>query len=111
MVSSPIPRKTIKLKMPASTVSAGIEYRIVWSETDAHWDIYRNGSKTGASRRKKQSAVDMAILAIRAEERSPQMNAVVVSLEDGIMKIEWSDPPNAVAAAGGMKSGAFNSGA
>jgi hypothetical protein len=111
MLPSSTPRKTIRLKMPASHVSAEIEYRVVWNETGAHWEIYRNGARTGASRRKKQSAIDMAILAIKAEKRSPEAKAIVTSLKDRILKIEWSGPPNDVAAASGMKSEVSNSGA
>ncbi len=48
----------------------------------------RNGRKTGVSRRKRQSAIDMAILAIRAEERSPDAKAIVMSLKDRILKTE-----------------------
>jgi hypothetical protein len=50
--------------------------------------------KIGISRRKKQSAIDTAILAIRAEERLPATKAIVASLKDRILKIEWSSPPN-----------------
>jgi len=80
--------------MPASPVSVEIEYRVVWNDASAHWEIYRNAAKTGKSRRKKQSAIDMAIIAIRAEERSPEAKAIVVSLKDRILKIEWSSQPN-----------------
>jgi len=110
MLPSSTPRKTIKLKMPASSALAGIEYRVVWSETGAHWEIYRNGAKTGVSRRKKQSAIDTAILAIQAEERSPGTNAIVASLKDRILKIEWSSPPNGVMTASRANSGVSNPG-
>jgi hypothetical protein len=82
------------LKVPASHIAAEIEYRVVWSEINAHWEIHRNGDKTSASRRKKQSAIDMAILAIKSEERSPGAKVIVTSLKDRALKIEWVDPSN-----------------
>ena len=88
------PRKIITLKAPASRVAADIEYRLVWSQIDAHWEIHRNGAKTNAARRKKQSAIDMAILAIQAEEKSPDAKVIVTSLKDRTLKTEWASPPN-----------------
>jgi hypothetical protein len=87
-------RKILTLKAPASRKAADIEYRLVWSEIDAHWEIYRNGAKTSASRRKKQSAIDMAILAIQAEEKSPDAKVIVTSLKDRTLKTEWAGPSN-----------------
>lgn len=82
------PRKILRLKMPASRIGADIEYRVVWSEISAHWEIHRNGVRTSAARRKKQSAIDMAILAIQSEVRSPEAKVIVTSLKDRTLKIE-----------------------
>jgi hypothetical protein len=95
MLSKATPRKIITLKRPASRTTADIEYRIVWSETNAHWEIHRNGVKTSASRRKKQSAIDTAILAIQSEVRSSNAKAMVTSLKDRTLKTEWVGPPQA----------------
>ncbi|HWM60554.1 MAG TPA: hypothetical protein VNN98_00305 [Rhizomicrobium sp.] len=75
-------------------MAADIEYRLVWSEINAHWEIHRNGAKTSACRRKKQSAIDMAILAIQAEEKSPDAKVIVTSLKDRTLKTEWAGPSN-----------------
>ena len=87
-------RKIISLKAPARRRVPDIEYRIVWSEIDAHWEIHRNGAKTSASRRKKQSAIDIAILTVQSEERSPEARVIVTSLKDRILKTEWVSPLN-----------------
>ena len=75
-------------------MTADIEYRVVWSETSAHWEIHRNGVKTGASRRKRQSAIDIAILAGQSEERPPEAKIIVTSMKDRTLKTEWVSPPN-----------------
>jgi hypothetical protein len=93
MPSKTTPRKIITLKRPVSRPAPEIEYRLVWSASDAHWEIHRNGVKTSASRRKKQSAIDMAILAIQAEPRRPDAKAIVTSLKDRALKTEWVSPP------------------
>jgi hypothetical protein len=90
MRSSATLRKIITLKRPASRTAADIEYRVAWNEIGGDWEIFRNGEKTGRSRRKKQSAIDMAILAIRSEEKSSAAKVIVTSLKDGSFKIEWA---------------------
>jgi hypothetical protein len=82
-------RKIIRLKTPASHTAADIEYRVVWSESNAHWEIQRNGAKTSTSRRKKQSAIDIAILACQSEVRSPEVKVIVTSSKNRILKTEW----------------------
>lgn len=80
--------------MPVTRIAADIEYRVVWSEINAHWEIHRNGAKTSASRRKKQSAIDMAIFAIQSEAKPPEAKVIVTSLKDKILKTEWVEPSN-----------------
>jgi hypothetical protein len=92
MLRKTTPRKIITLKGPVSHSAGDIEYRIVWSERDAHWEIHRNGAKTGASRRKKQSALDLAIRAIQSEVKAPEAKIVVTSLKDRALKTEWVSP-------------------
>jgi hypothetical protein len=80
--------------MPASPTTADVEYRVVWNQISRDWEIYRNGAKTTAARRKKQSAIDIAILALRAEDRPPGAKAIVTSLKDNAVKTEWESPPS-----------------
>jgi len=42
-------RKMLSLKPPVSPIAADIEYRLVWSEIRAQWEIHRNGARTSAS--------------------------------------------------------------
>lgn len=83
-------RKTLTLKNPA--LAKPLEYRVVWNGTTAEWEIYRNGVKTGQARRKKQSAIDMAVLAIKSDESFAAAKAVVVSVKDGAHQAEWTRP-------------------
>lgn len=91
MLSSSTPRKILRLKVPAP--AADIEYRIVWNQVSAHWEIHRNGAKTDAARRKKQSAIDIAIQTIQSEKRPPGTKAIVTSFKDRTLKTEWVAPP------------------
>jgi hypothetical protein len=92
MLSKTIPRKVIRLKAPAAGLTSDIEYRVVWNQTHAQWEIHRNGAKTSNARRKKQSAVDLAISAIQAEVRPPEAKLIVTSLKDKTLKTEWVGP-------------------
>ena len=94
MLSKTSPRKIIRLKMPAPRLAADIEYRVVWSEISAHWEIHRNGAKTSTSRRKKQSAIDMAILAGQSEVRPAEVKVIVTSLKGRTLKTEWESRSN-----------------
>jgi hypothetical protein len=85
----PKPRKTLSLKRPVQPNWAVLEYRLVWNETSVAWDIYRNGMNTGSSRRKKRSAIDTAILAIKADHKLVGAKASVISVKDGLLKPEW----------------------
>jgi hypothetical protein len=75
-------------------MAADIEYRIVWSKFNAHWDIHRNAVNTAVSRRKKQSAIDTAILATKSELSPQKAKAIVTSFKDGSLKTEWVSPSN-----------------
>jgi hypothetical protein len=83
-------RKIISLGKPLRKDYAVLEYRIVWNDVSWEWGILRNGTSTGLARRKKQSALDIAILAIQNDENASQMKAKIVSLKDGLSKIEWT---------------------
>ena len=88
-------RKIIKLKTPAPRLTAEIEYRVAWNEICAHWEILRNGTSTNTSRRKKRSAIDLAILAIQSEENPMEAKVIVTSLKNNILKTEWIGPQKA----------------
>jgi len=61
-------RPILRLKAGAAAAPVlRVEYRVVKQEPEAEWQILRNGVDTGKSRRKKQSAIDLAILDARAE--------------------------------------------
>ena len=86
---SPTPRKILGLKSPVRPKWAVLEYRLVWREPAGQWEIYRNGVKTSSARRKKQSAVDLAILAIGADKSLAGAKARVLSVRDGQVRTEW----------------------
>jgi hypothetical protein len=85
-------RKVIGLKTAASPRRADVEFRVIWNKFSGDWEIYRNGVKTNGSRRKKQSAIDIAILKLRSEDRPLEAKAIVTSLKDEDLKIEWESP-------------------
>lgn len=83
-------RKTLSLKRPIVSNIVMLEYRLIWNEKSLEWDIYRNGVKTGLARRKKQSAIDMAILSVQSEEEVLRKNGKVVSMKDRMLTVEWT---------------------
>ena len=89
MSQSPAPRKILGLKSSVKPNWAVLEYRLVWSEPAGQWEIYRNGVKTSSARRKKQSAVDLAIFAIGKDKSLGGANARVLSVRDGQVRTEW----------------------
>jgi hypothetical protein len=82
-------RKVLSLKRPLETKRAMLEYRLVWNDASGEWDIHRNGIKTGTARRKKQSAIDTAILAIRAAGGECAKKALILSSKDNVLTTEW----------------------
>ena len=46
----------VKIPLPGIT----IEFRVLWNEAKAEWEIHRNGTALQSSRRKRQSAIDLA---------------------------------------------------
>ena len=94
MAASPERRSILGLKSSVRPSWAVLEYRLIWNGTSGVWDILRNGVNTGTSRRKKQSAVDLAVLAIQADQALSGAKTTVVSVKDELLKIEWQgDPP------------------
>lgn len=89
MTASPKPRKILGLKSSVRPSWAVLEYRLIWNATSGEWDVFRNGVNTGMSRRKKQSAIDLAVLAIRGDQTLSGAKTSVVSVKDALSKIEW----------------------
>lgn len=89
MTVSPKPRKILGLKSPVQSCRVVLEYRLIWNGKSGEWDIFRNGVSTGTSRRKKQSAIDLAVLAIRADQALVGAKSTVVSVKGALSKIEW----------------------
>ena len=52
-------------------MATDIEYRIVWNEISAHWEIHRNGAKRPLPGGKSDQP-SMTIIAIQSEVRSPE---------------------------------------
>lgn len=82
-------RRVLFLKKPVVLRGVTFEYRLVWNENTLEWNIYRNGADTGLARRKKQSAIDTAIFAIKSDERLSGVDVKVVSLKDRVLAVEW----------------------
>jgi hypothetical protein len=90
------PRKILGLKPSIRSNWAVLEYRVIWNGACEEWVIYRNGTRTGKTRRKKQSAIDLAIIAIREDQSLTDAKATVVSIRDGVAKTEWHGSSNAL---------------
>lgn len=91
-------RRTLSLSKPLSAPIGGaatIEFRVIWNEAAAAWDITRNGVDLHVSRRKKQSAIDLAIRKAQAEMATSAAKIVVTSVEDRKKKTEWPLPAGA----------------
>lgn len=89
MTALPKPRKILGLKSSVRPSWAVLEYRLIWNGTSGEWDVFRNGVNTGMSRRKKQSAIDLAVLAIRGDQGLSGAKTTVVSVKDALSKVEW----------------------
>lgn len=84
-------RPILRLKAGAAAAPVlRVEYRVVKQEPEAEWQILRNGVDTGKSRRKKQSAIDLAILDARAELGTAKAKVTVTVLEAGKVTTEWT---------------------
>ncbi len=82
-------RKILSLKKPIKPKVAILEFRLVWNDDSQEWDIHRNGIKTGIARRKKRSAIDTAILAIRAAAEDSTEKALILSAKNNVLTTEW----------------------
>lgn len=84
-------RMTLRLKADAPvSFTKRIEYRVLKHEPDAEWTVLRNGAATGMTRRKKQSAIDMAIKDARTELESSKAKITVTVHEIGKVTVAWA---------------------
>src|SRR3569833_342787 len=83
-------RKILSLKRPVGIKMPVLEYQLIWNEDSQEWDIYRNGLKTGTTRRKLRSAIDIAILAVQSDERARGADARIVSVKKRASTLEWT---------------------
>jgi hypothetical protein len=75
----------ISIKIPTKR----IEYRVLKHESETEWTILRNGVSIGKPRRKKQSAIDMAIKDAQAERETSKAAITVTLFEAGKVTTEW----------------------
>jgi hypothetical protein len=66
-----------------------VTYKVEWNEKTSQWDTLRNDANTQLSRKKRQSAVALAIRLAKAEQHGIG-KVSVFSLAAGKAKIEWS---------------------
>jgi len=78
-------------KIPLAT----IEFRVLWNETKAEWEIQRNGTDIESPRRKRQSAIDLAVRAARAEKAKTQAKVIVTTMDGRKAKTEWTSDASA----------------
>lgn len=82
-------RRVITLKGRQSVKSEAVEYRIIWNQDNAAWEVFRDGMDTGLSRRKKQSAIDIALQAVEKAGETRTANVKIVSVRDRKLIVEW----------------------
>ena len=89
-------RPTLKLSKPVTVrvPTLIVDYRVVWNEAASQWDIKRNGVDTKASRRKRQSAIDLAIRQAKTEAGA-NAKVTVSSVEATKTKTEWTSEGDA----------------
>jgi hypothetical protein len=88
-------RKILSLKRPVDPKKSVLEYRLIWNEDSQAWDIYRNGLKTGAARRKLRSAIDVAILAVQSDEGAGGADVRIISVKKRASTLEWTSSKSA----------------
>jgi len=72
---------------------ADVEYRVVRNESERAWNVFRNGAPTEVSaRKKKQSAVDLAIRNAIAESETSEIAIMVTCAERRKIITVWKGP-------------------
>jgi hypothetical protein len=89
-----IERKTLEHTARTGTRSfakvADVEYRVVLNKIKMEWNVFRNGTGTNVSaRKKKQSAVDSAVRDASAELATSNADIVVMCVEGRKTEIVW----------------------
>jgi hypothetical protein len=90
MTARPILRlKTSSESLRRGEDKADVTYKVEWNEKDSQWVTLRNEANTQLSRKKRQSAIALAIRQAKAEKHGIGRVAVL-SLAAGKAKLEWS---------------------
>ena len=72
---------------------ADVEYRVVRTGSKDVWNVFRNGAQTEmAARKKKQSAVDLAIRTAIAELETAEIAVMVTCVEGRKVSTVWRKP-------------------
>ena len=78
------PRKRGSLKL------ADVEYRVLWNEVELGWDVFRNGAATKVlARKKRKSAVDLAVQDAKTELAAGGASVVVTCLQGRKIETLW----------------------
>jgi hypothetical protein len=90
MAISKTPRPRLGIRKSATLKIVGVEYRVVWNDEAQGWDVLRNGVLTNVSARKKRkSAVDLAIHDAKAELGTSATAIIVTCLQDRKLETLW----------------------
>jgi hypothetical protein len=72
---------------------ADVEYRVLWNEGKQAWDVFRNGTVTDVSARKKiKSAIDSAIRDAKGELEASEATIIVTCLRGRKLETIWKGP-------------------
>lgn len=84
---------TARIGTPGSAKIADVEYRVVLNKAKMEWNVFRNGTGTDVSaRKKKKSAVDSAVRDARAELATSNVDIVVTCVEGRKTETVWRGP-------------------
>jgi hypothetical protein len=81
------------IRTPGALRMADVEFRVVWNEGSQSWNVFRNGTATDVSgRKKKKSAIDSAIHEAKAESKTSDARVVVICLQGRKLETVWKGP-------------------
>jgi hypothetical protein len=84
---------TARIGALSSAKIADVEYRVVLNKAKMEWNVFRNGTGTDVSaRKKKKSAVDSAVRNARAELATSNADIVVTCVEGRKCETVWRGP-------------------
>jgi hypothetical protein len=85
--------RTAWIGPPGPVKVADVEYRAVFNKAKQEWNVFRNGSATDMSaRKKKKSATDSAIRAAKAELAKSDTVIIVTCVEGRKIEAVWKGP-------------------